>query len=354
MTHLGLALSASAQHSGNDADMHEHAQAMLRGIRKYQTHPFQRPEPGRPVAWQAGEVKLLHFPAAGAKAHTAPVLIIPSMINKAYILDLLDGLSFCEWLAGQGLDVYLLDWGSSLDDPGQADMGRLFRERLIPALSFMGQDGPVHVLGYCMGGTLAAALAVLQPEHIRSLCLLAAPWDFQGEGGDLSKWVQFWMPAGLAFIVQQGHLPPDWIQTVFASLDPFHTAQKFTDFADMAENDPKADIFVAVEDWLNDALALPGSLARTCLEDWFMHNHPANGAWAVDGTAIVPEEVQSPVLIVASEQDRLVPYASSICFTPGGERSILTAQCGHIGFMASQRSIEQVWQPIAAFFQKNA
>ncbi len=351
MTHLGLALSAGAQHSGSDADMQSYAQSMLQGIRKYQMHPFERPDPERPCFWQVGEVRLLHIAPSDGKAHNDPVLVIPSMVNKAYILDLLSGLSFCQWLADAGHDVYLLDWGTSLQDAGQADMDALFTQRLVPALEAVSANGPVHVMGYCMGGTLATALTVLKPDKVRSLCLLAAPWDFKGGGGDLSKWVQFWTPTGLSLIAQQGHLPSDWIQTVFASLDPFHTAQKFTDFAAMDDSGAKAQIFVAVEDWLNDALALPGGLAQECLNGWFMQNKPFSGTWGVCGQTIDPQKIKAPVLIVASENDRLVPYSSSMAFQEQcGSANIVQATCGHIGFMASQKAQGTVWPHIAKFF----
>ena len=36
-------------------------------------------------------------------------------------------------------------------------------------------------MGYCMGGTLAVALAARKPRRVSKLALLAAPWDFHAD-----------------------------------------------------------------------------------------------------------------------------------------------------------------------------
>lgn len=350
MTHIGLALSAGAQQSDNPQDVQEYAQKMLQGIRKYQMHDFKREVPDREVLWQAGQASVLKFEAKGQNKKP-PAFIVPSMVNRAYILDLMDGQSFCAWLSEQGHQIYLLDWGEPTQDDGLSDIDVLMDQRLIPSLKACAEDcgSKLHVLGYCMGGTFAAALAQIAFDHVASLCMLAAPWDFHSGGGDLSKWVEFWTPAGLTMIAQNGYLPSDWIQTVFASLDPFQTAQKFSHFADMDDDDLKAQIFVAVEDWLNDAVPLPGELARICLYDWFQKNVTYTGEWQVLGHDIRPAELDIPVLIAASENDRLVPYASSIAFQ-SQQTDILKCACGHIGFMASQKAQNDVWTKISQFF----
>ena len=46
-----------------------------------------------------------------------PVLLVPSLINRHYVLDLLPDRSFAGWLVAQGHDVFLVDWGT----PGGED-----------------------------------------------------------------------------------------------------------------------------------------------------------------------------------------------------------------------------------------
>ncbi len=50
-----------------------------------------------------------------------PVLMLPSLINRNYIMDLLPGHSLLESMKSAGLDVFLIDWGTP--DAGMGDCG---------------------------------------------------------------------------------------------------------------------------------------------------------------------------------------------------------------------------------------
>lgn len=315
---------------------------LMAGIRKYQLHPYVRTLPDLPVAWQAGAARL--FDAGGTGR---PLVLVPSMINGSAILDLIEGRSFARWMSAQGRHVYLLDWGRSTDDDAQAHMDTLLRERLLPALTFAGDThgGPVDALGYCMGGTLlAAAAAQIPADRIGKLVFLATPWDFHAGDRKLQAMVQYWSASGLALAAQQGVLPADWVQTVFASVDPAMAVRKFTDFAAMDDADPRAALFVAVEDWLNDAADLPRDIAQTCIQDWYLNNAPAKGAWR----DVNPRSITAPALVVAARRDRLVPPESSRALfdrLPGAAWQ--SPDTGHIGLMAGENAIDDIWQPIA-------
>src|SRR5262245_22891543 len=67
--------------------------------------------------------RLLHYPPDSIKIRT-PILIVYALINKSYILDLQQDKSWIRNLAGQGFDVYLLDWKA----PTNADKYVSFNE----------------------------------------------------------------------------------------------------------------------------------------------------------------------------------------------------------------------------------
>jgi len=146
--------------------------ALIAGIAAYRRHPWQRDLPDPPSLWEEGDTRLLDY---GSGADPA-VLFVPSLVNRAYVLDIAPGRSMMRWLAGQGVRPLLLDWGW----PGPLERSFALTDyvagRLERALLAVG--APVVLAGYCMGGLLALAAALRRPDLMRGLALLATPWDF--------------------------------------------------------------------------------------------------------------------------------------------------------------------------------
>jgi len=327
--------------------------ALLRGIEAYRSHPYRRRLIDPPAVWQEGASHLLDYGALGAaagKPAQAPVLLVPSLINRAYILDLTERTSLLRWLAKRGVRPYLLDWGR----PGVEERtfslsdyiaGRLERG-LDHVLSETGRRP--HVIGYCMGGLLAIALAARRGEDLSSLALLATPWDFHVEQAAQARLLADSL-AGLAPILAlRGELPVDVIQGLFAGLDPLQVIRKFIAFSALAPDAPGARRFVAVEDWLNDGVPLAAPVARECLGDWYGNNVTARGCWQIAGQSIRPERVGLPSLCILPGQDRIVRPASAAAVA---ERLPNARVCrpavGHIGMIVSATAEKRVWRPLA-------
>ncbi len=328
--HLSLAASACMQQGEQAQEM---LQDFLSGIKAYQTHSHRRDVGDLPEFWRAGEVTL----SGNKDSH---ILVVPSLINRSAILDLSEEHSFVRFL-----EAALLDWGSSMQDGAQADFDTLISERLIQALEQY--ERPVHVIGYCMAGTLLMAAAQIRPDLFASLTLLAAPWDFHAGDPSIRLLVQTMSLGAFSMIAQQGHLGHLWTQSLFASLEPDKTLRKYAAFAGKEKDSAEAQIFVAVEDWLNDPVDLPGDIARACIQDWYTLNRPAEGSWSVLGTEIDPAQVKCPVLIVAGNRDKLVPpQASTVLADKVQHCDVVQEDFGHIGLMASQKAPQQIWGPI--------
>jgi len=58
-----------------------------------------------------GTLKLHHFRPQCDSVYRVPVLIVTSLVNQPYILDLVPGQSMVERLVRQGFDVYMVEWG---------------------------------------------------------------------------------------------------------------------------------------------------------------------------------------------------------------------------------------------------
>ncbi len=348
--HIGMAW---AGRNGAPGDVQHDMAGMMAGIQKYRAHSYERQVSPLPVVWSSGQVRLFHCPAEQKRAH---LLLVPSLINKSYILDLMPQKSFVRWLAAAGIETYLLDWGDPLQDDGLCSFDALVTQRLCPALQAAREHAGerISALGYCMGGTLLAAAAMHKKDVLRNIVFLASPWDFDVAGDELVQKVRQGIPSALQILEDKRHLPSEWIQSVFAAVNADRSAQKFQEFLMLDDSSEKAKLFVVVEDWLNDGVAMPYDLARSCLLDWYAENRPGRGVWSVGGYLMNPAAINVPALVVASRKDRLVPFASSqplATLCPMGQ--ILEPDCGHIGMITGHRAERDVWRPIAEWLKNN-
>ena len=323
----------------------------LAGIEGYRAHPYRRRLTEPPVLWQAGTTRMLAF---GGDAG-APVMLVPSLINRAYILDLTAQRSFARYLRDRGLRPYLLDWGAPGGDEREFGLDDYILGRLAPALEAVRRHaGRRTVLtGYCMGGTMVLPLAAR--ADLAALVLLATPWDFWADGRHQARLIAAHLPGLTALIDGLGQLPPDALQAMFAALDPLLAARKFSAFAALPPASAAARNFVALEDWLNDAVPLTGPVASACLEDWYGANAPARGVWQVGGEPVRPERVTRPALNVVPARDRIVPPASAEALgevLPNVET--WRPPLGHIGMMASPRAKRLLWRKLADWIAAHA
>lgn len=312
---------------------------MLDGIDRYQRHPYRRPPPHWPVAMTAGSTRLYDFGGAGR-----PCLIIPSLVNRAYILDLLPGPgSFLERLTARGLRPFLLDWGELGRKERGFSLGDYITHRLIPAFDAIhsGTGTPPATIGYCMGGTLALALATERPT-LSDLALIGAPWDFAATRG-VATGSRTRLGSDLAPIIDScnlafGCVPSELFQQIFATIAPMQAVRKFTRFAAETDIDRVAR-FVALEDWLNDPVHVSTAVARDVLIGWYGDNTPANGQWTPLKQPIDPGKIAARTLVISGQRDHICPPQASHPLVVGlPQAEALDIATGHVGLIASAQS----------------
>ena len=326
-------------------------EATLAGIEAYRRHPYRRTLRDPAVMWRAGASRLLDY-GARRRDSAVPVLFVPSLVNRYYILDLSKRRSLMRYLAGSGIRPLLMDWGRPGADEREYDLTDYTAGRLESALDAAtgACGGPVAVAGYCMGGLLALALAQRRPRQVRALALLATPWDFHA-ADDAHARLLAALDAPLDGLLKAlGEMPVDALQAMFTWSDPTMVANKFRG---LAERDPeRAEDFVALEDWLNDGVALTAPVARECLVGWYGENRPARGEWRIAGQSIRPNSLDLPSLIALPRRDRIVPPASALALAealPNAER--LTPPAGHIGMVVGRRAREALWKPLETWLK---
>ncbi|MGM0585096.1 MAG: alpha/beta fold hydrolase [Pseudomonadota bacterium] len=333
---------------------------MVEGVERYQGHPYRRRLEDPPALWRAGSARLLDYGRApeAADPEGAPVLVVPSLVNRAWVLDLDGRRSLLRRLAGLGFRPLLMDWGDPEGAERGFDLSAYFRERLAPAAEAAAEaagEAPA-VLGYCMGGAFAAGLAARRPELVARLALIGAPWDFsrlQGLGAALPALAQAEEAALRARIAGMGEMlgavPVDLLQLLFAALDPTLALRKFRRFARMPEGEA-AERFVATEDWLNAGPALAAPAAAEIAAGWYLENRTARNLWRLDGVPVAPGAIDRPALAFCSASDRIAPppCAEALARAIPGAR-LRRPRTGHVGMIVGSAAPREVWDPLARF-----
>ena len=323
-------------------DILQQDKALIAGVAAYRQSDYTRSLQDPPTLWAEGDTRLLDY-----GGHGPAVLFVPSLVNRAYILDLTQDASMLRWLAGQGVHPYLLDWGW----PGEVERhfsltdyiaGRL--ERALAALK-----GPVVLAGYCMGGLLALAAALRAQSTTRAvsaLALLATPWDFHADNPKTARMVADIMPFMEGTLQFSNTLPIDVLNTFFAMVDPYGVGEKYRNFAGQDKTGVRARRFVAMEDWLADGVPLVAPVARETLSGWYGANSTARGQWRVAGLQVDPAQLQIPCFCAIPARDRLVPNVSAKALARLlSNVKMIEPLAGHIGMVAGTHAESSLWHP---------
>ncbi|MDD3372006.1 MAG: alpha/beta fold hydrolase, partial [Alphaproteobacteria bacterium] len=324
------------------------ARSFMSGVSLYREHSVRRGPETAPVIWRSGSTCLRDYAPDAVDA--VPVLIVPSLINRFSILDLEPGHSFVRYLAAQGFRPLVVDWDTPSEAEKDFGLGSYVMERVVPALKIASASQPAHLVGYCMGGALTLAAASLYPQRVRSLVLLATPWDFHAgyeamgqNGAMLEEKLGVWLDGN-------DYLPVEVVQSVFTAFQPLHAFRKFSAFAGYNQAGPQAARFVLTEDWLNDGVPLTAKTARECFGDWCARNALARCAWRIGGQGVDPCTVLVPSYVVVPGKDRIVPPQSAMPLAQALPHAVRhEPMMGHIGIMSSPSAVSQVWKPLAGW-----
>jgi poly[(R)-3-hydroxyalkanoate] polymerase subunit PhaC len=335
-----------------ERELRRRADLFLTGIDRYRHHPYRRAVPDMPLLWQEGTTRLLDYAPAGG----APVLAVPSLVNRYYILDLAPGNSLLRSLAKEGIRSFAVDWDAPLAERAFTPTDYIARLERAAEIAVEAAGGKkLCLLGYCMGGLLTLPLAARRPDLVSSLVFLAVPWAFHAERPDHAKLLGALADPFAASFRNLGEIPVDVLQALFASLDPLLAVKKFIRFAELGADSPAALGFVALEDWLNDGvpLALPAGLE--CLREWYGEDLPGKGEWRVGGEAVVPQGVATPSLVILPATDRIVPPLSATALADAlPNASAMTVPLGHIGMVVARDAPKLVWPKLAAWVKAHA
>lgn len=313
------------------------------------------PSPRSEVAREATS-RLYHFhPREGAPAAPPlPLLIVPSLINRWYIVDLRAGASLVEGLVEAGIDTYCLDWGVAEDEDRYTswdDLVARLRHMVRRVQRDTGAD-KVAILGYCMGATVAGIYTALYPASVAAFVNLAGPFDF-AKGGRLTEMVDpRWFDADA--IAEAGNVTPRQMQSGFSSLRPTLDIAKWIRVAERAHEPATMRAFRALEAWAGDNVPFPGEAYRTYIGELYQENRLVGGSHRVRGRVADLGNIRCPVLSIVAERDNICPPAAATALNDAcgsTDTEVLAVPGGHVGAVVGSRASRQMFPALAAWLR---
>jgi polyhydroxyalkanoate synthase len=309
----------------------------------------------RATLYREGSSRLLKFPRSGPPSAAPPVLLVPSMINRWYVLDLRRGASLVAALVEAGLDVYCLDWGVPGDEDRHLDwdtvisrVGRAIRRTRRHAGAYK-----VSIVGYCMGATVSAIQTALEPEHVAAFVNLAGPIDFT-QAGCLGHMVDpRWFHA--ESIASAGNITGTQMQAGFHMLRPTAQIAKVLGFLERGL-DPKArEAFFALEAWAADNVPFPAAAYVRYIRDLYQRNELVNGEHHIAGRKVDLRAIACPVRVVVASHDAIcpAPAATALLDRSGtSEGDVLTIPGGHVGAVVGRHASTQLYPSLADWLKR--
>ena len=315
--------------------------------------------PGAGLAMTPGKVvmrnhlvELIQYTPTTDTVFAEPLLIIPSCIMKYYILDLSEHNSMVRWLVDQGHTVFILSWRNPDESDAALTLDDYVSLGVLEALRFVAEKlrQPVHLVGYCLGGTFAAiAAAHLQKQCIgspdfvcplASLTLLAAETDFS-EPGELGVLIDDAQVHALeAMMAAKGYLTGRQMAMTF----------QFLHARDLVWSNRTKSYLLGEPAFVNDLVSwnadvtrLPATMHGQYLRRLYLRNELAHGKYSFLGTPVSLRDIHVPMFVVGTEKDHVSPWKSvykihqlvsgevTFVLTNGGHNAGILSEPGHAG-----------------------
>lgn len=333
-----------------DAAMHATFGRDVRGLPELATTP-------RDTVFRDAGASLYRFrrPEGAPPATRLPLLVVPSMINRWYVLDLRAGSSFVEALSRAGVDTFLLDWGVPRDEDRHLTwddaVDRL--ARMVRRTMRITGASQVGVLGYCMGATLSSIYTALHPDRVAALVNLAGPIDFS-KSGLLGHLVQpGWFDVDA--VADAGNVAPTQMQSGFTALRPTLNLSKAVNVADRMKDPASLQGFFAMEAWGNDNIPFPAAAYRTYIRELYQQNLLVKGEHRVHGRVVDLKAITCPTMVIGADRDTICPLPAAralIEHAGAADTSVLHVPGGHVGAVVGSKASKELYPATAAWLRE--
>ncbi len=270
------------------------------------------------------------------KSHSTPLLIIPSWINKYYILDLSEHNSMVSFLVENNFQVYMVSWVNPDENLAHKSFEDYLKEGILEPCEYIMKLGHknINAVGYCIGGTLLAiAIAYLKANklnYINSASFLTTILDFKNPG-EVGIFIN---ESSISMIEQEmqskGYLDGRYLSNSFSLLRANDLVWSFFVNNYLLGKTPMPfDLLY----WNADPTNLPANMHSYYLRNMYLNNlltKPNN--ISLLGTLIDLRKIDCNSFFLATNHDHIAPWRSVYAGLKllKGQKTFCLASSGHV------------------------
>jgi polyhydroxyalkanoate synthase subunit PhaC len=307
-----------------------------------------------------GTMNLYHYRPLSKEVYRVPVLIVMATTNRGYILDLVPGQSFIEFMLKRGYDVYMLDWTPPKPEEKCLRMEDYVLDFIPECIRRVQQDSgekDVSVIGYCFGGVLSLLYGSIFPDGpMKNLICFTTPIDFR----ELTLFSNFSDRRYFdvdRLIDSAGNMPPELILSSFEMLRPASRVAGQIQLWENIWNDEFVKSYRMFDRWATDTLPLAGEYFRAITKDLMWDNKLYNDTMSVGGRTAKLENIKVPILHAVAEHDHIVPYDAAkhlIAKVGSQDKEEVMLKGGHVSLVAGANAVRRLWPKLDSWLGRRS
>jgi polyhydroxyalkanoate synthase len=282
-------------------------------------------------------MELLQYTPTTATVYRRPILYVPPLVNKFYLVDLQPKSSLVKWLVDQGHTVFVISWinpGPELADRSIGDYIEQGPIAALEAIEYQTGERVVDGTSFCMGGILLGIAASIltsrgQGDRIGSITTIGTLFDSTHSG----EWATFYEPKQIAALEKHldatGIVTSDELQSVFSAVRANDLIwSSVVNHYLLDRTAPASDLLF----WFADGAHIPRAFMRDYVKFMLQENLLCRpGAMVIGGVKIDLSKITAPVTIISLKDDHVSAWEATYAATKlfGGKVRFILGGSGH-------------------------
>jgi polyhydroxyalkanoate synthase len=267
------------------------------------------------VVLQTSQFELIQYVPQTPKVNTIPLLIVPPVINKFYVMDIAPGRSMIEYFVQQGQQVFVISWRNPQArhrDWGFDTYGAAIIDALDAVQKIAGTDR-AHLMGTCSGGILAAMTAahlsdIGEGDRIAGLTLAVTVLDQTRAGFAPAMMSDRAAQAAIRVSGRKGYLDGRAMAEMFAWLRPTDLVWRYWVNNYVQGRTPGAfDVLF----WNADTTRMTAALHRDMVLMGLNNALVSPGAVSMLGSPVDLSQITADAYVIGGLTDHICPWQAT-------------------------------------------